>query len=122
MAQLSVECRMFIRLFITLAHLATIFTVIWFFIGHIWFIPVFFGGEPETSLRVFTMVMVIIQHIVGIWMVSCRVWYKPRVLRWLAQEIVDCLTHLADLDKHDNDNESKTDKKPEYKVQPLIIL
>ena len=121
MAQLSVECRMFIRLFITLAHLVTIFSATWFFIGHIWFIPVFFGGRPDTSLRAFTVIMVITQHIVGIWMVAYRVWFNPQVLRWLAQTIEDRLTHLSDLDKYGNEKKSNTDQKKEHKDQPLII-
>ncbi|UJR19209.1 hypothetical protein I4U23_022339 [Adineta vaga] len=72
----SYNQRRFIRYSTISSHLFTIICIIWFLIGHIWFIQefIFVLTSRYYYFRAgtkFTIVMVIIHYIVGIWLLCC---------------------------------------------------
>jgi uncharacterized membrane protein len=99
------ENRRAIWCLITFAHLVTVFCIIWFFIGHIWFISQFvtcvggFGYRCNLKMHVFTIIMVVVQYIVGMWMIYCRIWNDSETLRYLRKKIQHRLEQFPDNDK-----------------------
>lgn len=81
MTNLSCDERLFKRYLITAAHLLTAFLIFWFFLGHIWFVDdiVHHSSYYDHEIHVFTMVMVPIQYVVGIWLLYCCIWNNSRV-------------------------------------------
>jgi hypothetical protein len=90
-----------IQFFIGFAHMVTVFSIIWFFIVHIWFIRRiwFIGGfealyndwyyDDDKTMIIFT-IMFIIQDIVGIWLLYGWIWNNSRVLCQCGQKTQPC--------------------------------
>jgi len=102
--RLSVENRLCIRIILSFAQLLTAFCILWFFIGHIWFVHALF--EPCymstrcAAKRTFTLIMVIIQYIIGIWIIFSLIWNTRRVLHGLKRIIQGRLDQFPDYEKH----------------------
>lgn len=127
MAHLSVEYRVSIRQIITVAHLVTVFSIVWFFIGHIWFFQVFGGNSYWPwygcgGMRAFTIIMVIVQYIAGIWITIFRIWYSPRVLSWFRKKVQHRLTQFPDNNKCLHTEAPIVDQKSVDNNQCLTII
>lgn len=107
---------------ITLAYLVTVFSVIWFFIGHIWFIPTFFGEWVYTSMRTFTIIMAIVHYMVDICVTYGRISHDPQVLCRFVKIIEDWLADLSDPDERVSRKESIADENTEDTNQQIIIF
>ncbi|CAF1287898.1 unnamed protein product [Rotaria sordida] len=84
MAELPPEQRYLLWLVTAFTHLVTVFCIIWFFIGHIWFIQ-----ELKSE----------VQYIVGIWMIYYRIRYSRRVLHPFQKKIHHHLQQSSENDK-----------------------
>ncbi|CAF1539803.1 unnamed protein product [Rotaria sordida] len=84
MAELPPEQRYFLWLVTAFTHLVTIFCIIWFFIGHIWFIQ-------ELGID--------FHYIVGICMIYDRIQYSRRVLHPFEKKIHHYLQQSSENDK-----------------------
>lgn len=80
--KLPCDERLIKRSLITSAHMLTVFLIFWFFLGHIWFIGEIISKDVyyAQTMRIFTMVMVPIQYVVGAWLLYCCIWNNSRVL------------------------------------------
>jgi hypothetical protein len=75
-------------------HLTVVFSIIWFFIGHIWiFQP---KNVCKTNASKFSVVILIFEYIIGIWYLCSRIWNSPSVLQWLQKTIQHRLGKFSD--------------------------
>ena len=72
-------------------HLIVLFSIIWFFIGHIWIlgkVNVYDNGKLcKTNVGKFSVMILIFEYIFGIWYLSVRIWNSPSALQWLQKTI-----------------------------------
>ncbi|UJR17084.1 hypothetical protein I4U23_003981 [Adineta vaga] len=75
--------RQFVRYCTIVSHLFTIICIVWFFIGHIWLVQEFIHAFTTSySLKEgtqFAIVMIIIQYIVGIWLLYCCTQHQKKI-------------------------------------------
>jgi hypothetical protein len=87
-------------------HLVTIFCIIWFCIGHIWFIQALTTIDPlhgdwcYRSIPTFHIILFVVQYIVCIRFVCSFIWNNPRILRYLRKNIHQRLNQFPNNDKH----------------------
>lgn len=110
MMQTSRRKRQTIWCLIGFTHLVTIFCVIWFFIGHVWFLPEIARQYYACSktLHHFTQIIVLIQYIAGVWFIFCSIWNSPRTLRWLEKTIQHRLSQFSN-DEQCDDKDNTTE-------------
>ncbi|CAF1542594.1 unnamed protein product, partial [Adineta ricciae] len=80
----SCNQRQFIRYFTISSHLFTIICIIWFFLGHIWFIQelifvftmTYYYRREGTR---FTIIIVIINYVIGIWLLYCCIRNRKKI-------------------------------------------
>jgi hypothetical protein len=66
MMNLQIDQRLTIYYLVAFTQLVTGFCIIWFFIGHIWFVIAFSGSYCYGYTREFPIIIFIVQYIVGI--------------------------------------------------------
>jgi hypothetical protein len=54
----------------------------------------------------FTRAIVIIQYMVGTWIILCRIWNSPKALEWFHQRIQQRLVHFTPQEEKRLDKES----------------
>ncbi|CAF1292770.1 unnamed protein product [Adineta ricciae] len=84
MTQFSFNQRHLIQYCVILSHLLTVFSIIWFFIGHIWLIPEIayaFAWEFRVSSGTQLVIpMFILEYVIGIWLLYCCIRNNVRHL------------------------------------------
>ncbi len=117
--------------------MATVFSIIYFFIVHIcfivriWFIGGFEGlyndwyYDDDKTMHIFT-IMFIVQDIVGIWLLCCWIWNNSRVLRQCGHKTQPCRDKLPNNNDYLDRKETTTCEKivgnNTYIDQDLILV
>jgi asparagine N-glycosylation enzyme membrane subunit Stt3 len=73
------------------SQLILVFCVLWFLLSHVWFIELYtddwYYGRIMSRYILFGVIMFIVEYIVGIWIVYCRICSSPQILRYIALEL-----------------------------------
>lgn len=106
----------------TFAHMMTVFSIMWFFIGHI---LVFVGPVscwlPRAAI-VISITLIIIQDVLCIWLIFNFVLNNSRVLSWLTKKVEQRRNQLSNIDKHHKMEEAVVDDKSVQNDKNLMII
>ena len=82
MTQFAFNQRHLIRYCVVLNHLLTIFSIIWFFIGHIWLVQeisfAFYRKFDIPGGTKLLIAMFILEYVIGIWLLYCCIRNNAR--------------------------------------------
>ena len=62
--------------------------------------------ECSEVLGQFTRAILIIEYIVGAWIILCRIWNSPKALEWFQRRIQQRLVHFSPQQESSSDKES----------------
>ena len=125
MMNFSLEWGVLIWQILAFAQVLTVFSIIWFFITQIFTLIYYLDDSywyPGNQIRIFSVVMVIVQYIVGIWVPMFRMWFSPKFLNRLRKKIQNNLKPFSVNNERPHVEESTVDQKSVDNNQFLVLI